>query len=60
MKNTYNYLLNREQASNFLRIDEKSFDKYIRSSNNLKRFMIGSRERYTRKELMRFITENLV
>ena len=60
MKNTYNYLLNREQASNFLGIDEKSFDKYIRSSYNLKRFMIGSRERYTRKELMRFITENLV
>ena len=60
MKNTYNYLLNREQASTFLGIDEKSFDKYIRSSNNLKRFMIGSRERYTRKELMRFITENLV
>ena len=60
MKNTYNYLLNREQASNFLGIDEKSFDKHIRSSNNLKRFMIGSRERYTRKELMRFITENLV
>lgn len=60
MKNKYNYLLNREQASEFLGIDEKSFDKYVRSSNKLKRFMIGTRERYTRGELIRFISENLV
>lgn len=59
MKNKYNYLLNREQASEFLGIDEKSFDKYVRSSNKLKRFMIGTRERYTRGELIRFISENL-
>lgn len=60
MKNKANYLLNREQASEFLGIDEKSFDKYVRSSNKLKRFMIGTRERYTRSELIRFISENLV
>ena len=62
MKDTTNmpYLLTREMASQYLGIDPKSFDKYFRQSDNLKRFMIGSRERYTRKELMRFITENLV
>ena len=37
----YPYLLTREQASRFLGIDPKSFDKYIRSHNHLDRFMIG-------------------
>ncbi|MCS6168344.1 DNA-binding protein, partial [Clostridium botulinum] len=43
-------LLTREQASNFLGVDPKSFDKYIRSSDKLKRFMVGKHERYTVKE----------
>lgn len=34
------YLLTREQASKFLGIDPKSFDKYIRASDDLERFMI--------------------
>ena len=40
-------LLTREQAYNYLGIDPKSFDKYIRSSDDLKRFMVGKQERYT-------------
>ncbi|SDR14591.1 helix-turn-helix domain-containing protein [Virgibacillus salinus] len=49
------YLLTREQASDFLGIDPKSFDKYIRPHNELDRFMIGRQERYTMKSLMHFI-----
>lgn len=49
------YLLNRMQASQFLGLDPKSFDKYIRSSNELKRFMIGTQERFTQAELTNFI-----
>ncbi|EGO5109510.1 DNA-binding protein [Enterococcus faecalis] len=41
------YLLTREQASKFLGIDQKSFDKYIRSSADLERFMIEKQECYT-------------
>lgn len=54
------YLLTREQASQFLGIDPKSFDKYIRSKNDLKRFMIGTQERYTTDSLVLFITNNLI
>ena len=32
-------LLNREQASKFLGIDPKSFDKYIRNNNDCKCFV---------------------
>ncbi|EOL45056.1 helix-turn-helix domain-containing protein [Enterococcus caccae] len=49
------YLLTREQASTFLGIDPKSFDKFIRSNNSLKRFMIGKQERYTVDSLLEFI-----
>lgn len=49
------YLLTREQASKFLRIDPKSFDKYIRSSDDLERFMIGRQERYTVSSLSKFV-----
>ena len=45
--NDYPYLLNREQASKFIGIDPKSFDKYIRSDESLKRFMVGTQERFT-------------
>lgn len=54
------YLLTREQASSFLGVDPKSFDKYIRSSDDLKRFMIGRQERYTRESLLAFIEDKSV
>lgn len=61
-KNTkeYPYLLTREQASDFLGIDPKSFDKYIRPHERLGRFMIGRQERYTIKSLVVFIESHLV
>lgn len=57
MDNTkdYPYLLTREQASRFLGIDPKSFDKYIRPHDDLERFMVGKHERYTMKSLINFI-----
>lgn len=54
------YLLTRENASEYLGIDPKSFDKYFRQSNNLKRFMIGKQERYTISDLEEFIAKNSV
>lgn len=54
------FLLTREQASNFLGVDPKSFDKYIRSSDKLKRFMVGKHERYTVKELTNFILQESI
>lgn len=51
----YPYLLTREQASKFLGIDPKSFDKYIRANDELSRFMIGRHERYTVSSLIDFI-----
>ncbi|EAE3615192.1 DNA-binding protein [Listeria monocytogenes] len=56
----YPYLLTREQASDFLGIDPKSFDKYIRPHDELDRFMIGNRERYTMKSLIYFIEKHSV
>ncbi|MGX7367184.1 DNA-binding protein [Enterococcus casseliflavus] len=58
--NRYPYLLNREQASSFLGIDPKSFDKYIRESNQLSRFMIGRQERYTIDSIIDFIKANQI
>ncbi|MGF2053985.1 DNA-binding protein [Vagococcus fluvialis] len=60
LKNTYSYLLTREQASNYLGIDPKSFDKFIRSNDKLPRFMIGKQERYTIESLNNFILENSI
>lgn len=54
------YLLTREQASDFLGIDPKSFDRYIRPHDELERFMIGRRERYTMKSLKAFIEAHSV
>ncbi|MFD1453977.1 DNA-binding protein [Oceanobacillus sojae] len=61
-KNTkdYPYLLTREQASDFLGIDPKSFDKYIRPHEELERFMIGKHERYTMKSLVHFIEKHSI
>lgn len=60
MKNTITtyglpYLLTREQASHFLGIDPKSFDKFVRANDELERFMIGRQERYTVTSLINFI-----
>lgn len=49
------YLLTREQASKFLGIDPKSFDKFIRANDDLERFMIGRQERYTVSSLSTFV-----
>ena len=54
------YLLTREQASRFLGIEPKSFDKYIRLNRELDRFMIGRQERYTMKSLIIFIEKQSV
>lgn len=48
-------LLNREQASKFLGIDPKSFDKYIRNHNDCKCFMIGKQPRFLKKHLVEFV-----
>lgn len=56
----YSYLLTREQAAQFLGIDPKSFDKYIRHHDDLNRFMIGRHERYTVKSLVNFIEKHSV
>lgn len=62
MKEKFDFplLLTREQASQYLGIDPKSFDKYVRSSDDLKRFMIGKQERYTIKELEIFIVNHSI
>lgn len=49
------FLMNRQQAAEFLGVDPTSFDKYIRSNDSLERFMIGRYERYTKKSLIQFI-----
>lgn len=54
------FLLTREQAANFLGVDPKSFDKYIRPHDGLERFMIGRQERYTMKSLMKFIEKHSI
>lgn len=56
----YPYLLTREQASSFLGVDPKSFDKYIRPHDELNRFMIGRQERYTIDSLIQFIEKQSV
>ena len=49
------YLLTREEASEFLGIDPKSFDKYFRSNTDLKFFLIGNQARYTKVSLIEFV-----
>lgn len=56
----YPYLLTREQASRFLGVDPRTFDKYIRPHEGLERFMVGRHERYTMKSLIQFIENHLV
>lgn len=54
------YLLTRELASKYLGVDPKSFDKFIRDNDELKRFMIGRQERYTIKDLNDFISDHSI
>lgn len=56
----YPYLLTREQASDFLGINPRSFDKYVRPHEELDRFMIGKHERYTMKSLIHFVERHSV
>lgn len=55
MLSKYPLLLNRQQASELLGIDPKSFDKYIRSHPDFHCFMVGKQERYLRSKLLKFI-----
>lgn len=56
----YPYLLTRDQASKFLGIHPKSFDKHFRENMHLKRFMIGNQERYTVEFLIEFVKKNSI
>ncbi|WP_161974978.1 helix-turn-helix domain-containing protein [Enterococcus faecalis] len=53
-------LLTRQQASDFLGIDPKSFDKYIRSHPDFQCFMVGKQERYLKTYLIKFIENHCV
>lgn len=53
-------LLTRQQASEFLAIDPKSFDKYIRCHPDFKCFMVGKQERFTKLELLKFIENHCI
>lgn len=53
-------LMTRNAASEFLGIDTKSFDRYFRRSDDLPRFMIGSKERYLASDLLDFIRQHRV
>lgn len=57
---TYPHLLTKEQASRFLGIDTRSFDKYIRPHDELERFMLGRYERYTIKSLTKFVEKHSI
>jgi len=52
------YLLTREEASEFLGIDPKSFDKHIRPNADLKSFQVGQHARYTKKSLIEFVEKH--
>ncbi|HEM3214327.1 TPA: helix-turn-helix domain-containing protein, partial [Streptococcus suis 12814] len=51
----YPLLLTRQQASELLGIDPKSFDKYIRNHPDFQCFMVGKQERYLKSKLVKFI-----
>ncbi|MFG1200648.1 helix-turn-helix domain-containing protein [Pediococcus acidilactici] len=60
MKKSKKVLLNRAQAAEYLGINVTTFDKYIRFNNDLKRFMIGSQERFLKNELIRWIEKHSI
>ena len=55
MMNDTPLLLTRQQASDFLGIDPKSFDRYIRKHPDFQCFMVGKQERYLKTYLITFI-----
>ena len=58
--NEYPILLTRQQASDYLGIDPKSFDKYIRSHPDFKCFMVGKQERFLKSKLVEFIETHCI
>ncbi|MBO0486588.1 helix-turn-helix domain-containing protein [Vagococcus fluvialis] len=58
--NKYPVLLTRQQAADFLGIDPKSFDKYIRKHPDFQCFMLGKQERFLKSKLIEFIENNCV
>lgn len=48
-------LLTRQQASELLGIDPKSFDKYIRNHPKFKSFILGKQERFVKSKIIEFI-----
>ncbi|ANK39348.1 helix-turn-helix domain-containing protein [Staphylococcus xylosus] len=48
-------LLTRQQASELLGIDPKSFDKYIRNHPEFKSFILGKQERFVKSKIIEFI-----
>lgn len=58
--NKYPVLLTRQQAADFLGIDPKSFDKYIRKHPDFQCFMLGKQERFLKSKLLEFIENNCV
>ncbi|WHI59338.1 helix-turn-helix domain-containing protein [Mammaliicoccus lentus] len=53
-------LLTRQQAAEYLGIDPKSFDKYIRNHPDFKSFMIGKNERFVKSKIIEFIEKNCI
>ncbi len=55
LNNKFPILLNRQQASELLGIDPKSFDRYVRNHPDFKCFMVGKQERYIKHQIIQFI-----
>lgn len=53
-------LINRQQTSEYLGIDPKSFDKYIRYHPDFKCLMVGKQEQYLKSELLKFLEAHCV
>ncbi|MCT2013750.1 helix-turn-helix domain-containing protein [Staphylococcus capitis] len=53
-------LLTRQQAAEYLGIDPKSFDKYIRNQPDFKSFMLGKQERFVKSKIIEFIEKNCI
>lgn len=54
------YLLNRQQAADFLGVDPVTFDKVFQRHRDFRCFMIGKQARFTIEELTSFVREHLV
>ncbi|QDW98240.1 helix-turn-helix domain-containing protein [Staphylococcus agnetis] len=60
MDNDAPILLTRQQAAEYLGIDPKSFDKYIRNHPDFKSFMVGKQERFVKSKIIEFIEKNCI